>query len=311
MKKLIIALILLLPSFVCAENMIVMGWDGAGYNNVERLLNEGKLPNLQNFLNSGGMMIPRIEFAHYTSTVPYWAEIFTGLGFDQTGVMGNDKYISPNPIVLTFYEGVGYSGLFKWLNLIRYEDTILYDIQLKGYKIGWFVSKKNLNNSKDYSAFRNIALMADVYLHKAAGCDTYIDSLGNKTLEFISQNPNYFIFLHVDPDWYGHAYGENSSRYEEEFIRADDWLGRILSVIDENTKVIVIADHGFDEGTNHHANAPDAWMATNLPIHPAYILQEDQRAFPLSRDVADTILTFYGVDPKTKTLQHRGKSLLR
>jgi bisphosphoglycerate-independent phosphoglycerate mutase (AlkP superfamily) len=119
------------------------------------------------------------------------------------------------------------------------------------------------------------------------------------------------LFLHVNPDDYGHLYGENSQQYAQEFVRADTLLGQILQVLSSNTKVIVMTDHGLDEGSIIHANAPDAWMATNLPVHPLYYQQKNQRAFGTMRDVAPTVLDYYGIDYKSRVPQIRGKSLLQ
>ena len=136
-----------------------------------------------------------------------------------------------------------------------------------------------------------------------------MQTLSQRTVNFIKENNPFFIFLLVNPDYYGHLDGENSERYEQEFIRSDYWLGVILQLIDRsNTKWIVISDHGFDENKTTHRNAPDAWMATDLPIKSIYCSGETVGTI---RDVANTILDFYGIDSKTRLPKMRGKSLLR
>jgi len=85
----------------------------------------------------------------------------------------------------------------------------------------------------------------------------------------------------------------------------------LMAKIDRpQTKVIVMADHGFDPGSNVHLNAPDAWMATDLPVDAAYYQQPNQQAFATPRDVATMLLQYFGVNWRVRSPQMRGKPLL-
>jgi len=279
-------LLMLICPTAHAESLFIMGWDAAGMNNVVPLLEQGKLPNLKSLIDNGGCLT-HIENITCTYTTPNWTEAFTGLSYDQSGAKSN--------------------GTWK---VVPYENTIVKAIQDKGHKIGWFVSKERLNTNFSTSSLANIALRADSYQFLSSQKnDNYIVTLAQRAISFIQQNAEYLIFLHVNPDYYGHKYGENSARYLYEFERADYWLGQILSNIDRmNTRVIVVSDHGFDEGTFDHPNAPDNFMAADIPLKSFYCTGETTGTM---RDIANTILEYYGIDWTSRKTTMRGKSLLQ
>lgn len=293
-----------------SENLFVMGWDGAGKINIDRLLQEGKLPNLQAFINGGACYMP-LESLGYTISIANWGVLFTGLTYDQSGILGNAKYVRGTSIDTAYnFNHYVVPGLAKWLYVIPYNYTIIRAIDDKGHKIGWFVSKNSLSSLENCTPLAKIAQNADSYrwVDAQQNPQTYIEEIGQETVNFISTNNDYFIFLHVNPDHFGHTYGENSLEYENEFIRADYWLGMIMSVINRsNTKVIIVTDHGFDEGLYIHANASDLWWATDLPVKNIYRQGE---AIGTVRDLSNTILSYYGVDWKSRTPKLRGKSLI-
>ena len=140
------------------------------------------------------------------------------------------------------------------------------------------------------------------------GNDNYIVTLSQKAISFVQQNTEYMVFLQVNQDYYGHRFGENSVRYRQEFERADYLLGEIIKYIDRNNaKIIVLSDHGFDEGKTVHYDAHDNFMVTDLPLKPFYCNGETTGTM---RDVANTILDYYGTDWTSRKPTMRGKSLL-
>ena len=87
-----IAFVLLMsPVMATGQNLFIMGWDGAGKKNVDALLSMRLLPNLQDFLDTGGVLMD-IETYTQTATVAGWTTIFVGLPYEITGVAGNKPY---------------------------------------------------------------------------------------------------------------------------------------------------------------------------------------------------------------------------
>jgi predicted AlkP superfamily pyrophosphatase or phosphodiesterase len=287
MGKLLLTAVLILTvcSMALAESLFIMGWDGAGMNNIVPLLEQGRLPNLKSIIDAGGCLT-HIENISRTVTVPNWTEAWTGLTGDQTGVRNN----------------------FVWKRVL-YENTIVKAIQDRGHNVGWFTSKTLLSSDAACTPLSSIALNANSYFMISPDtADTYIQTLSEKAIEFISSNTDYLIFLHVTPDYYGHEYGENSERYLQEFERADYYLGQILPHIDRlTTKVMVLSDHGFDEGKTNHIDAPDNFLVTDLPLKEFYCTQATSGTM---RDIANTVLEYFGVDWQGRKPTMRGKSLL-
>jgi predicted AlkP superfamily pyrophosphatase or phosphodiesterase len=279
-----------------------MGWDGAGYNNIKPLLENGELPNLDRFLSGGGKLI-EVETHTETVTVAGWTTIFTGLTYDITAVTGNKAY---NGKVLTPEDRLNF-----WLKNLPYNYSFINTLQNEAYtphKVGWFVSKKFLSDDPSITPLNEIASNADSYVLSIPNPHyDYLDVLTQATIDFIASlgNQDYVVFMHANPDVYGHIYGENSPEYLNEFVRADEAFGQILPYLSKDTIIVITTDHGFDEGGHNHINAPDCWMATNLKIHPQY---RTERKGANMRDIPVTILDTYGLSVHPLL---RGKSLLQ
>lgn len=308
-----VAFLVGLPAASSAGNVILIGWDAAGLRHVQPMLNNGELPNLSAFLQSGGHMVP-LELIARTCTIPTWTEVFTGLTYDQTGVLGNNPNGSNGGQLSTVTtSGVLKPGFNFWIRVIPFNETIIPAIQQQGYRIGWFVSKNYLGNKMKQTPLAFIGQNADAFLMKGPDTvgDNYLPQLEDATESFATSNSQFFIFEHLDPDYYGHTFGDQSARYEQEIVRCDTALGELMAKIDRTeTKIVVMSDHGFDPGTKKHLNAPDAFMATDLPVDTAYYQQPNQRAFATPRDVATMLLQYFGINWRSRSPQMRGKPLL-
>lgn len=284
-----ILMVLVWAGSLFAESLVVIGWDGAGSRNVIPLLEQGKLPGLQSILDRGGVFAD-IETISRTVTVPTWTVIWTGLTSDQTGVATNKDTKKRVPI----------------------GDIIVKQIRDRGYKVGWLVSKDFLwEKSPLQSVMANVDAGGLSNAHTDDGCtDGYINSLNDGAIQFIMENRgnDFLLFIHTNPDCYGHRDGENSERYLYEFVRSDQLVQNILSVIDDNTKIIVLTDHGFDEGAYEHNSAPDLWIVTDVPLKSVYYNGENRGT---TRDVPFTILDYFKIyDWRDNPSKNRGKSML-
>ena len=292
MKKLMffVMVISLLSSPVFGKSLVMIGWDGAGSRNVIPLLEQGKLPGLQSILNAGGVYAD-IETISRTVTVPTWTVMFTGLTSDQTGVATNKDTRKSVPI----------------------GDIITKQLRDRGYKVGWLVSKDFLwSNSPLKAIMSNVdtGVLSNTHTSDGGCVDDYILNINDGAIQFIMDNrgKDFFLFIHLNPDCYGHRDGENSERYLQEFLRADELVQNVLATMDVDTKVIVLSDHGFDEGMQEHHSAPDLWMVTNLPIKEIY-LNGLTRA--TTRDIPFSILDYFGIQEwMNNPAKYRGKSLL-
>jgi len=299
-------------------NFIIMGWDGAGLRNIKLLINQDRLPNFKRLIeNKDGIILIPTPLHGRTMTVPMWTEFFTGLTWDQTGAFGNEKLTHSQSLSqLKKYDKNHhtYRGVLFWAMELPSDWCIINDLKNLEYSIGWFTSKRNMSSDCNYSPLCHCAESADINLTviPQINSDSYLYILTDAAIDFISTSKRPFlVFLHVDPDYYGHQYGENSIRYLEEFDRVDAILGQIINLLSgTNTKFLVVADHGFDEGETIHRNSPDAWMAGNIPFDSSYWLNDRQKAFASLIDWRPTLLEFLGINWKNYTPVMRGKSLL-
>jgi predicted AlkP superfamily pyrophosphatase or phosphodiesterase len=316
----ILMILMAYPTFSADyPNLVIMGWDGAGLRNVQLLMEKEKLPNLKRLIqkNKRITLIPTPLHGR-TCTIPMWTEFFTGLTWDQTGVFGNRKLTSAKqPIELKSFNIANriYSGVSFWAVELPSDWCFVNDLKKLGYEVGWFTSKYYVSNKCSASPLCHCAELADTNLAvppDPLNPDSYLPTLTDAAINFmLSARQPFMVFLHVDPDWYGHHYGENSDRYLEEFERADNVLGQLIDLmVGTNTKFLVVADHGFDENGDQHYNAPDSWMAGNMPLHRAYWLDDGQKAFGSLIDWRPTLLEFLRIDWKEYTPMLRGKSLL-
>jgi predicted AlkP superfamily pyrophosphatase or phosphodiesterase len=274
---------------VVAIILFLMLWDGAGYNNIIPMLEQGRLPNLQSIIESGSFA--KIEPMGKTVTIPEWTVRFTGLTYDQTKVFSNDQW-----------------------ELIPYSKTIMSKIQESGSKVGWFVSKPYLSVDFPLCGIFNHAdkkkELSPVYRDIYTGIPItgeisrkwYMETLVQDAIDAIPElGSNFMLVVHVNPDTWGHRYGENSTEYLNEIERADRNLGVLMQSLPTDAGIMVMSDHGFNEGEFSHRDAPDAWLATNIPLN---------RDRGTSRDIALTILDYFGIKEwRDDPSQYRGRSL--
>ena len=309
------------------KNTIIVGWDAAQRNHVYELLDEGKLPNLKEFVASGSIVDMTITTGA-TSTKPGWAEVFTGYSPKIMGVSHN-FYYKPIPKGYTIFErledyfgkenivtafisgkrhGIGARGPHEiCLNCIPSHRNYVRDISEKDVE----VSKENtsmdwweMNGTKIHMpGVEPIFAKRDgePYYYTKDAIDIYATDLGganNVTAEAMGflntyKDKRLFAFFHFgDADTAGHEYGEYSNEYSNAIIMYDQWLGSIISKLKElkiwdKTLLYVTADHGFDEGGKTHENAPDFFLATNNK----QITKNGDR-----KDITPTILWSYGFD---------------
>ena len=157
-------------------------------------MDEGRLPNLKSILEAKGSLV-KLETIGRTGTLCSYTHVFTGLMYEQTGVIGNYN-------IETHYKGVlekdynektrTFEGLNFFLRPIPYSHTIIQAIKDQGNKIGWFVSSGMLGKDPLKSALSEIGKNADSYSLAApwqqSEGDNYIWTLTDKTIDFMKKN---------------------------------------------------------------------------------------------------------------------------
>jgi len=129
------------------------------------------------------------------------------------------------------------------------------------------------------------------------------DIVGPIMIDYLQQygNAHFFALFHFsDPDERGHLKGENSDAYSQAIIDVDYWTGKLIQQLKdlgvyERTIVYVTTDHGFEEATNQHNDAPFIWVVSNDPNMERVPYERQMTPMILKRlgyDVANAIPSF-------------------
>ena len=152
--------------------------------------------------------------------------------------------------------------------------------------------------------------------------DRFRFALAKRTLPMLQPPFTMMLYLQgIDTicHFYMHLYRGETDDFEEEDLReivqryyckVDEWIGEIMSIIPENTYVMIISDHGFDKDYNpygimtaSHIFAPDGvFMMTGPGLEPGVL----EKVHVL--DITPTILDILGV-PELITMQGRSAVL--
>jgi hypothetical protein len=283
---------LFLPlALVAPRNVIVVGWDGVQRDHFwecyRRALPEcpDGLPNIRQL--SGGAILNSTTTNGDTATKPGWVQILSGYNAEVTGVYNNGEY-QPVP--------EGYTVFEKIENHFGEDHVVTMFLSGKGVNTGGAC----LGDPTFKDGEPTIEDKGQPWCLVKQSLDYYENDLrsnanvGNRALELVETHRNdlfFAFFLFREPDVTGHLVGEDAVEYSEAMIDDDLWLGKIVSKVRElglyeRTLFYVTTDHGFDEGSNMHGNAPYGILASGDPL----IVRSGDR-----KDLAPTILERYGI----------------
>lgn len=316
------AILVLLFGEVRGESIVVVGVDGVSKSTVELLLQQRRLPGFQKLMDRPDGKFGPLFIEGFTLTVPSWTEFFTGLSLDQTGVIGNNNLrIAQNIPEEDFPKwdprAKVYRGISYWVEQIPVSWTLMNLFQKNGHKVFFNSSKYYLSGNEDLCPFaqslKGSCEHIPVKEPKEFG-DSYLDELSRISANHIkkskSEGSDFFLFVHLNPDFYAHHYGGDSIRHKEEVVRCSQVLEDLMTVADKrNTKFLVLSDHGFQpDGSRIHMNSEEAWFITDLPIHPDY--STNPRAVARMRDLTQTLISYFHLTPDPEAPRIRGRSLL-
>jgi hypothetical protein len=300
------------------QNIILIGWDGAQRNHVKECLGRGELGNLKK-LSSEGTLVA-IDILRVTDTKAGWAQILTGYEPEVTGVFSNRKY-QPIP--------KGYTVFERLEEFFGPEEFVTAAVIGKKGHVGAAAPRRvrikdEKKKQKKKPAGKIVVengvkyrlVPGEPYFYTRESMDVFVNGLGKdekvgvKTLELLEKYKDkpFFFFVHfAEVDHKGHKHGENSKEYNDALVSADRWTGKIVEKLKElglydKSLIYITADHGFDEGTKGHGDAPYVFLGTNDPK----VRRRGERA-----DIAPTILDRFGLEPGKIEPSLDGRSLTR
>lgn len=278
---------------VCREtpNIVVVGWDGTNRDHFWQCYDQEAPECAQGLANidalAGGMIFNNTTTSGDTATKPGWAQILSGYNAEVTGIFSNGQY-QPIPLDYTIFEKIqNHLGpenvvtMFISGKSVNTGGACIGDETIKGGQVviedqgqPWCLAKDHLDYYENDLRHNSV--------------------VANRAMELLENHSNdLFVaaFIFRTPDVIGHLAGVDSGRYSLALVDNDYWLGQITAKLQElglsdTTLVYVATDHGFDEGSNRHGNAPYGILASN---DPAIVRSGDRK------DVAPTILELFGI----------------
>jgi hypothetical protein len=226
--------VVLSTSPASATKVVVFIWDGCNYFLARDLYQGGHLPNLRSLGPLGQMtaIVPCYESECMVSnTIAQHATLVTGVHADiHREFMGGPGPGTPLPRGITIYE-----KLRQAIPTIKIAHISMKSTNFGGMRYKWVEREA-----------------ADVFLFEI----TLRPSIENAVLisfdtlrQFENSSVNdYFVVVNLgEPDSIGNEYYIFSNEYKNTIIQLDDYLGQYLRIIDPNTHVFVLGDHGQGE----------------------------------------------------------------
>jgi len=254
------------------NKVLIVGWDGATWDYIDPLLEEGALPNLEALIRRGTRATLRSTIPPYTNIA--WPSLMTGLSPAKTGIFDGVRRV---PGGYTFIPSnlVGYRGvpIWRWVNRFRMRAGVLnvpmtYPASpLEGYMVTGFDSPRRSSHiayppdllqqwdrrGHPYRVLEEeIELMNRQNPHqRRMALGLFLQRWERLTIEqgeFVAwlwkAEPVDLLFVvfsvtdsvnHRTWDW---------EAIRRAYVAADRALGWILEVVDEDTLICLISDHG-------------------------------------------------------------------
>ncbi|MGE5632564.1 MAG: alkaline phosphatase family protein [Caulobacteraceae bacterium] len=258
----------------------IFGIDGASYGLLNKLVDEGKMPNFKRLIQGG--IYCKLNSVVPPHTAPGWMSAFTGVNPGKHGIYQfwdtqSDSYVGK------FMGSVdlGVQPLWQILNAYGYKTGVLNipmshpPSKLNGFMITW-----PLSNTLRYSYPEDLLMkIAQVGGHYANDLTTMCDGRADyidraiqitkkrvKTVQYLLKNYEWdffsVVFTEIDrvSHFYWHYMDEKSPEYcpdaenklktavEDIYLETDRALEAILKYLPEDVMVIVLSDHGFGTG---------------------------------------------------------------
>lgn len=240
------------------QRLLIVGIDGAAWETLEPLLDEGALPTLADLRGRGRWGVLRSSMVPESAQA--WSMAQTGVGAGRHGVFTLQSRDTAFP---PYWERLGQHGLFS---IVVALPKVSLDRPLRGALIGgwtagerWaFARPPQLLAALQRARYRprlvtdrNVARMLDRTRSRA--------ELAARLLERAPWDHAFVVFEYSDT--VGHRFGLFSPEWASVQREIDAGLARILSVVDRDTVLLVMSDHGWRR--YRCAVDVDRWLAEN------------------------------------------------
>ena len=252
------------------NKIVVIGWDGATFDIINPLIKAGKMPNLQKIITNG------FKRELYSSippiSAPAWISFMTGRNPGKHGVLGFQTYNLSK--YSCFNHGIVTSNSYEKNTVfdvagkynkrsIAFQVPLTYPVwPVNGIMVAGYPTP---DQTKSFTFPSEIAeKIGNLYEYKsdqiAAGSleekiqiySKSLERVSNSVEKLLKEEPfDLFVYVNNTIDCVQHKFWKyqfndtDSNDYIDYFyIKMDEKLGRIMDIIDDDTTLIVLSDHG-------------------------------------------------------------------
>lgn len=280
------------------NKVVVIGLDGATFDIIDPLIAEGKLPNLSKIFNNG--IKARLFSSIPPVSAPAWISFLTGQNPGKHGVLGfqyynMSKYNCFEHSIVTskqFAHNTIFDILTKYnKRSVAFQIPLTYPAwPINGLMVSGYPTP---DQTKAFTYPEDLSeKIGALYEYKsdqiASGSPEEKVKIYSKGVDRVSQkvekllkNEDYDLFVYVNniTDWVQHKFwkyqfnsngngngnGNGNKNYIDYFyIKLDEKIGNILELINENTTLLLMSDHGAGKRPTKFLNINYILRSNNL-----------------------------------------------
>ncbi|MCF2443694.1 alkaline phosphatase family protein [Dyadobacter sp. CY345] len=250
------------------EHVIVIGIDGLSPDGIQK----AKTPVIHDMIANGSVKW-NVRTVLTSSSSQNWASMIMGAGPEQHGIISNDWEMDDHTLPPIVQEADGrFPTIFSVFHKAKPEAEIGTVYHWDGF--GRLFQKNALNYDKNFSTE---------------------DSTATDFIRYIKDKKPALGFVHFDHvDHAGHHGGHGSQEYYQSVAKADSLVGQILkgikdAGIEENTSVIIWADHGgigYGHGGATPQEAEIAGIFYGKDVKKGYKIEQQVYTYDLAATIA-------------------------
>lgn len=254
------------------NRVVIIGLDGATFNIIDPLIARGELPNLNTIFKNG--VKAKLFSSIPPISAPAWVSFLTGKNPGKHGILGFQFYN------LSKYSCVEHSivnsNLFAQNTIfdilsrnnkrsISFQVPLTYPVwPINGIMVAGYPTP---NQTTAFTYPENLSPeIGPLYEYKsdqiAAGSidekltiyNCGLERITHKVEKLLKEEPyDLFVYVNNITDWVQHKFWKDQFNIKKDhehnyidqfYMKIDEKIGRILDIVDENTTVIVMSDHG-------------------------------------------------------------------
>lgn len=279
-----------------ANKILVIGLDGATFDVINPLIQEGWMPNVKKLVEEGAS--GTLQSTMPPVTGPAWLAMATGLTPGKTGIYDFIKRKQENGYKFTFTSSDEYKGRAIWdylsssgkrVCIVNY-PTLYPPYEVNGVVVSGGLGAPQLSNftyprelEKKIAEFLGYNRQLTLKDPKYRNLDLFINDLNDmfqrraRCMEYLLKKEEWDFFLGVFPetDWILHMMWKfidssspfhdekNSGKYADKFKRfwnlVDKAVGDLGNIAGDETNVMIVSDHGFGSCHNQCFRL-NAWL---------------------------------------------------